>query len=226
MNAPFTQQRLFELAARYNQFIEPLQILIYIPTLLIFVLLLRGTKQDTSRGVLLLLGAEWAMVGALLFFNVVTAAHWIGYLGGACFLAGGLFYAVAASYSFPPHFRWRRDNPSLASIFVTAFGILGYPGISWVLGREYPAVTTYGLMPGAVAVLTLGVLISARPAPRLWLMIPPLLLALLSPLSIWWWQLWEDLTLLPLAAIAVGAWLKWRSKLAGAPTKDTIRFDF
>jgi hypothetical protein len=226
MNAPFTQQTLFALAARYNQFIEPLQILIYIPTLLIFVLLLRGTKQDTSRGVLLLLGAEWAMVGVLFFFNIVVREHWIGYVCGAGFLAAGLFYAIAASYSFPPHFRWRRDNPSLVSIFITAFGIMGYPGLSWLLGRHYPLVTTYGLMPGSVALLTLGVLVSARPAPRLWLMIPPLGLALLSPLSIWWWQMWEDFALIPLAVIAVIAWLKWRSKLEGAPTKDTIRFDF
>ena len=57
-----------QLASRYNAYIEPLQILIYLPTLLIFALLLRGTKQDTSRGVLLLLGAEWAMVGVLFAF--------------------------------------------------------------------------------------------------------------------------------------------------------------
>jgi len=226
MMAPFTQQQLFDLAARYNQYIQPLQILIYIPTLLIFVLLLRGTKQDTSRGALLLIGAEWAMVGVLFFFNIVTSAHWIGYVGGAAFLLAGLYYAVAASHSFPPHFRWRRDNPSLLSLLITAIGVLGYPGISWALGREYPHVTTYGLMPGSVALLTMGVVLSARPAPRLWLLIPPLGVALSSVLSIWWWQLWEDFVLLPAAVMAFLGWLKWRKKLEGAPTKDTIRFDF
>ena len=63
-------------------------------------------------------------------------------------------------------------------------------------------------------------------APRLWLMVPPLLVSLSSVLTIWWWHLWEDLVLLPMALIAVVAWLKWRGKLEGAPTKDTIRFDF
>ena len=67
---------------------------------------------------------------------------------------------------------------------------------------------------------------SSRPAPRLWLLIPPLVIACGSVLSIWWWQLWEDFVLLPAAAVSVVAWLKWRSKLEGAPTKDTIRFDF
>ena len=226
MTAPFTQHELFDLAARYNQYIEPLQILIYIPTLLIFALLLRGTKQDPSRGTLLLLGAAWAMVGVLFFFNIMANLLWLGYLGGAAFLGAGLYYAVAASHSFPPHFRWRRDNPSLVSILITAIAVVGYPGFSWALSREYPLVTTYGLMPGSVALLTMGVAISARPAPRLWLLIPPVLVALSSVFSIWWWDLWEDLVLIPAALLALAAWLKWRSKLEGAPTKDTIRFDF
>jgi hypothetical protein len=226
MTPPFETRDLLSIAARYNEFIEPLQVLIYIPTLLIFILLLRGTKQDTSRGVLLLIGAEWAMVGVIFFFNFMVDRHWIGYVGGGLFVASGIYYAVAASHSFPPHFRWRRDNPTLVSLFITAWSILGLPGISWLIGREYPFVTSYGLMPTSVAMLTLGVSISARPAPRLWLMIPPLIVTALTVLSILWWQLWEDLALFPLAAAAIVAWLKWRKKLEGAPTKDTIRFDF
>lgn len=224
--APFSQQTLFQLAARYNAYIEPLQILIYLPTLLIFALLLRGTKQDTSRGVLLLLGSEWAMVGVLFWYNFVADVHWVGNVAGSFYLAAGLYYAVGASRSFPPHFRWRRDNTTLVSLTITAIGILGYPGISWVIGREYPAVTTYGLMPGSVALLTLGVTLSSRPGPRLWLLLPPLLVALLSPFSILWWEVWEDYILLPLGLIGFVAWAKWHKKNKDAPTKDTIRFDF
>lgn len=226
MTPPFTKGELLSIAARYNEFIEPLQVLIYIPTLLIFILLLRGTKQDTSRGVLLLLGAKWALVGVIFFLNFVVKRHWVGYVGGGLFVASGIYYAVAASSSFPPHFRWRRDNPTLVSLFITSWSILGLPGVSWLLGREYPFVTSYSLMPTSIALFTLGVAISARPAPRLWLMIPPLIVTAMSALTIFWWQLWEDLALLPLSAAAVVAWLIWRKKMKGAPTKDTIRFDF
>lgn len=214
------------MAARYNASIEPLQILIFIPTLLIFVLLRRGTKQDTSRGVLLLLAAEWAVVGVLFFLNVMARVHWIGTVAGIGFLMAALFYAGAASRSFPPHFHWRTDNPSLLSFLIVAVSVIGYPGFSWALGREYPAVLTYSLMPGPVVLLTLGVLVSARPAPRLLLMLPPLLIALVSPMTLLLWGLWEDALLLPLAGLALAGWWKWRGKLEGAPTKDTIRFDF
>lgn len=224
--APFSVEEVFRIAARYNQYIEPLQILIYIPTLLIFVLLRRGTRQDTSRGVLLLLAAEWAMVGVLLFINIVAKQHWVGIAAGAFFIGSGLFYAAAASLSFPPHFHWRMDNPSLLSLTMVAIAIMGYPALSWILGREYPAVTTYGLMPSSVAMLTLGVLMSARPGPRLWLLLPPLLVAFAAPLTIWWWELWEDFMLPPLAMLALLGWARWRKKNKEAPSKDTIRFDF
>ncbi|MBE7490405.1 MAG: hypothetical protein HS108_01375 [Planctomycetes bacterium] len=214
------------MAQVYNLAIEPLQVLIFIPTLLIFALLRRGTKQDTSRGVLLLLAAEWAMVGALFFLNVMAPVHWLGTLGGVTFLLGGLFYAGAASRSFPPHFHWRRDNPSMLSFLITAFSVIGYPGVSWALGREYPQVLTYSLMPGSVVLLTLGVLMSARPAPRLVLLLPALAIALVSPLTVILWRVWEDLAILPLALLAFAGWWRWRGKLEGAPTKDTIRFDF
>lgn len=223
---PFDGDQIHAMAARYNVSIQPLQVLIFIPTLLIFALLRRGTKQDTSRGVLLLLGAEWGVVGVLFFLNVVARAHWIGTVAAVFYLLTGIFYAGAASRSFPPHFHWRADNPSLLSFFITTVSVIGYPAFSIALGRQYPAVMTYSLMPGSVALLTLGVLVSARPAPRLWLMVPALIVALWSPLNVVFWRVWEDLVVLPMALIAVAAWWKWRDKLEGAPVKDTIRFDF
>jgi len=226
MNLPFNTAELHSMAAAYNLTIEPLQILIFIPTLLIFAMLRRGTKQDTSRGVLLLLSAEWAVVGVFFYLNVMGRVHWVGNVLGIGFLLGALFYAGAASRSFPPHFHWRTDNPSLLSFLVTTIGVIGYPGFSWALGREYPAVMTYSLMPGSVVLMTFGVLLSGRPAPRLVLMIPALAFAVLSPLNAIFWGVWEDLIILPLALAAVAAWFAWRGKFEGAPTKDTIRFDF
>jgi len=226
MEAPISTEQLLSLASRYNALIQPLHILIYIPTLLIFFLLRRGTKQDTSRGVLLLLAAEWGMVGVLFYLGVMADATWVGYVGGVLFVAGAVFYAVAASFSFPPHFRWRGDNPTLLSVAVIVIGIIGYPLLSWIAGRHFPAVTTYGLMPGAVVMLTLGVGMAARPGPRLWLLVPPLLFVLFTPLTLYWWGLWEDLVLLPCAVMACVSWFLWRGKNTQAPTKDTIRFDF
>ena len=213
-------------ATRYNDLIAPLQILIYIPTLLVFLLLGRGTKQDTSRGVLLLLAAEWGTVGVLFFLVTLRPMHWGGSVGAAVFLAGAMYYAILATRSYPPHFRWRNDAASWLSLVILSFGIFGYPALSWIFGRTYPAVTSYGLMPGSVAFLTLGVAVSARPAPFLKILMPALIVAAVSPLTVWLWGLWEDVSLTLMGMLALGAWLQWRNKLTREVPKDTIRFDF
>ena len=219
-------EQLLNIAAKYNGSISPLQILIYIPTLLVFVLLIRGTRQDTSRGVLLLLAAEWGIVGVLFFLMHMARVHPLGYVGGALFVASAVYYAAVASRAFPPQFHWRTDAQSWLSLAVVATGIFVYPALSFFLGRIYPATTTYGLMPGSVAVLTLGVLLSARPAPRLWLLLPPLIWTLSAPFTIWLWGLWEDFALPLVGLVGILGALLWRTKLEGLTVKDTVRFDF
>lgn len=226
MQPPFSVDALMRVAEEYNRAISPLPVLIYIPTLFIFVLLRRGTRQDTSRGVLLLLAAEWGIVGVLLFLLYIGPLHPLGYLAGGIFLAVGVFYAGAASRAFPPHFYWTRDFQTWLSLGIAATSIFGYPLLSWALGRNFPGSLSYGLTPGSVAMLTLAVLLSARPAPRLAISVPALLWSATAVLSIMWWGLWEDVLLLVSGVWSLAATLKWRHKLEGAPVKDTLRFDF
>jgi hypothetical protein len=223
---PLPTEQLLQIAARYNERISPLQMLIYIPTLLVFVLLIRGTRQDTSRGVLLLLAAEWGIVGVLFFLMYLAKSHPVGYVGAALFIASAVYYATIASRAFPPQFHWRPDGQSWMSVGVVAFGVFAYPALSWLLGRQYPATMTYGLMPGSVAVFTLGVALGARPAPRLLLMVPPLVWTLTTPFSIWMWGLWEDFALPCIGIVGIAGTLHWRYKLEGLQVKDTVRFDF
>lgn len=227
VNPPLTQQELLIVAAKYNTAIFPLQILIYIPSLLIFLLLRRGTKQDTSRGVLLLLAAQWGTVGALFFLmHMVDKSPAAGWTGAAVFLAGGLYFAAMASKQYPPHFHWRNDPVSWVSGAVTLAAVLGYPLLGWVLGRSYPVSTAYGLMPGTTATFAVGVLLTARPAPRLKLLMPSLAWLPATVLCVWWWGLWEELLLAPAAGAALLVWWRLRQALSSEPTKDTIRFDF
>lgn len=223
---PLPTEQLLRVAAQYNLQISPLQVLIYIPTLLIFVLLIRGTRQDTSRGVLLLLAAEWGIVGVLFFLLHLARAHPLGYVCGGFFIASSVFYAASAARAFPPQFHWKPDSQSWLSVSVVAFGVFAYPALSWLLGRGFPATTTYSLGPGSVAIFTMGVALAARPAPRLLLVIPPLLWTMTAPLSIWLWGLYEDAALPAVGVAGMAGTMIWRWKLEGLQVKDTVRFDF
>ncbi|MBP9891510.1 MAG: hypothetical protein KBG84_06350 [Planctomycetes bacterium] len=223
---PLPTDQLLNIAARYNAQISPLQVLIYIPTLLVFVMLIRGTRQDTSRGVLLLLAAEWGIVGVLFFLLHMARAHPLGYVCAAFFITSAIFYAASAARAFPPQFHWKPDGQSWLSVCVVAFGVFAYPALSWLLGRGFPATTTYSLGPGSVAIFTMGVALAARPAPRLWMVLPPLIWTMTAPFTIWLWGLYEDFALPGIGVIGIAGILTWRWKLEGMQVKDTVRFDF
>jgi hypothetical protein len=223
---PLPTEQLLTIATRYNASISPLQVLIYVPTLLVFVMLIRGTRQDTSRGVLLLLAAEWGIVGVLFFLMNLARVHVIGYVGAAFFIGTAIFYAASAARAFPPQFHWKPDGQSWLSVCIIAFGVFAYPALSWLLGRVFPATTTYSLSPSSVAIFTMGVALASRPAPRLWLVLPPLIWMLTAPFSIWLWGLYEDFALPGIGIAGIAGTMIWRWKLEGMQVKDTVRFDF
>ena len=211
-----------QLTRTYNKVIDPLHVLILIPTMLIFYLLHRGTKQDSSRGVFLLLAIEWAICGMLFFGTLMTREHWVGWVGAGIFVAGGLFYGGLAASRFPPHFKWRNDGQTWLSVGIMGLAFVVYPLILLLTGRT----VTYSLMPGSIALMSLGVMVSARPAPRFHLLIPALIYASVTPLTFAWWGVWEDALILPAAGLSLVYYLRVRKKLQSAPTKDTVRFDF
>lgn len=223
---PLPTEQLLAVVTRYNEQISPLQVLIYIPTLLVFILLIRGTRQDTSRGVLLLLAAEWGIVGVLFFLLHLARLHPVGYLCAIFFVLSAVFFAASAARAFPPQFHWKPDAQSWLSVSVVAFGVFGYPALSWLLGRTFPATTAYSLGPGSVAIFTMGVALSARPAPRLWMVLPPLVWTMTAPFSIWLWGLYEDFALPGVGVAGIAGVMVWRWKLEGMQVKDTVRFDF
>lgn len=223
---PLPTEQLLAVVTRYNEQISPLQVLIYIPTLLVFILLIRGTRQDTSRGVLLLLAAEWGIVGVLFFLLHLARLHPVGYLCAIFYVLSAVFFAASAARAFPPQFHWKPDAQSWLSVSVVAFGVFGYPALSWLLGRSFPATTAYSLGPGSVAIFTMGVALSARPAPRLWMVLPPLVWTMTAPFSIWLWGLYEDFALPGVGVAGIAGVMVWRWKLEGMQVKDTVRFDF
>ncbi|MHC4841744.1 MAG: DUF6064 family protein, partial [Planctomycetota bacterium] len=167
MESPFSAEIFVQLTRTYNKVIDPLHVLMLIPTMLIFYLLHRGTKQDSSRGVFLLLAVEWAICGALFFATLMTRHHWIGWVGAGVFIGGGLYYGSLAASRFPPHFKWRSDAQTWLSVSIMTLAFVVYPLILLLTGRT----VTYSLMPGSIALMSLGVVVSARPAPKFLLLV-------------------------------------------------------
>jgi hypothetical protein len=98
------------------------------------------------------------------------------------------------------------------------YALVVYPLLGWALGHRYPASPTFGL-PCPTTIATFGVLIWVRPQPRWWLLIVPLLWAVVGTSAAFSLGIREDLGLL-VAGVVAGAWLWFRSRRASSVSTE------
>jgi hypothetical protein len=203
MNLPFTQPQFFEVFARYNEDVTPLQIGLLLLGLSAFMALV-VRRRDSDRVVSAILAGLWAWMGIvyhLMYFREINPA---ATLFGAVFLAAAALFAwtgvVQGRLVFDCESRARR----ITGHALIAYALLGYPILSAMLGREFPEIPTFGL-PCPTTIFTLGMLaFLARPFPR-YVFAVPIAWALIGGQAALLLGVHEDLGLL-VAALA-GIWL-------------------
>jgi hypothetical protein len=164
MSLPFTRVDLLELFARYNREIWPLQILtIALAGLAVGTALAPRRAGHGDRLIALVLASLWAVSGVgfhLLYFTSVTpAAHVFGW----AFVAGAATIAwagvVRRAIVFAPPHGW----PGVFGALFVAYAVIAYPVIGAAAGHVYPAAPILGVAPCPTTILTVGLLLWAKP---------------------------------------------------------------
>jgi hypothetical protein len=203
MSLPFTQEQFFEVFARYNEAVMPLQIGLVLLGLSAFgAMVVR--RRDSDRVVSAILAGLWIWMGVvyhLIYFREVNPA---ATLFGVMFLGGAGIFAwvgvVQGRLVFDCESRARR----VAGHSLIAYALVGYPLLSAILGREFPEMPTFGL-PCPTTIFTIGMLaFLAAPFPR-YVFAIPIAWALIGSQAALLLGVYEDLGLL-VAGLA-GVWL-------------------
>jgi len=207
MSLPFTQQQFFEVFARYNEAVMPLQIALVLLGLSAFgALVVR--RRDSDRVISAILAGLWiwmAVVYHFIYFRELNpAATAFGFLS----LAGAALFAwtgvVRRRLVFDCASRARR----IAGHALIAYALVGYPIASAMLGREFPQLPTFGL-PCPTTIFTIGMLgFLSAPFPRAVLVVP-VAWAFIGAQAAFALGVYEDLGLL--AAGLAGLWLAFDS---------------
>jgi hypothetical protein len=203
MNLPFTQPQFFELLARYNEDLIPLQIGLFLLGLSAFVAMV-VRRPDSDRVISAILAGLWAWMGIvyhLMYFREINPA---ATLLGAAFLGAAAIFAwtgvIQGRLVFDCASRARR----ITGHALIAYALAGYPLLSAMLGREFPEMPTFGL-PCPTTIFTLGMLaFLSAPFPR-YVFAVPIAWALIGGQAAFLLGVYEDLGLV-LAALA-GIWL-------------------
>jgi hypothetical protein len=155
---PFTNDQFFGVFALYNRAFVVVVVALWLASIgaLAFVW---GNPSRRSRLLSHFLGALWlwnAVAYHALFFTRINPAAWVF---AALFLVQALLFfrdATRGRVEYLSSTGWRRG----VGLALVAYA-LAYPFLTIASGHSYPETPTFGV-PCPTAILTIGVLVSAR----------------------------------------------------------------
>jgi hypothetical protein len=203
MKMPFTVEQFFDVFARYNETVWPIQVILNLLALVAVVLLYRG-EPSASRGISALLSFLWgwmAIAYHFMFFAAINPAAWFF---GAIFVAGAFWFAWIGVVKGAMQLQIRGGVRGWAAWTLIAFALVVYPLLGYLLGHRYPAIPTFGL-PCPTTIFTLGMLLfSKAPLPRS-VFVVPLLWAAVGSIAAFQLGVLQDLGLLVAGLVGLAA---------------------
>jgi hypothetical protein len=174
MSLPFAADQFFAVFAAYNSAVWPAQVVAYVLGLLALALAWRAGPVR-SRVVAGVLGVFWLWIGIayqILYFSPINPAAWVF---GALFAAQGLLFLYLGSLRGRLRFAFAPSLAPVAGAVLILYAMVGYPLLGAALGHHYPAAPTFGVTPCPSTIFTFGLLLwAAAPLPRYLLVIPVL----------------------------------------------------
>ena len=171
MRLPFTVREFFEVFARYNAAIWPMQVVL-VALAVLCVLLVHTRFALRSRVVSWILAGLWLWTGLAYHLAHFAAINPAARLFGALCLGQGILFAWVGAGGRKLLLDRPAGVPGLVAWVLIAFAIVVYPYVSWLSGHPYMASPTFGA-PCPTTIFTFGMLWLARPPlPRYVLAVP------------------------------------------------------
>jgi Family of unknown function (DUF6064) len=214
MTLPFDARQFFEVFARYNTAVWPMQLVLWLAGLTTALAAL-GSRKHTDRAIGLVLGAMWVWMGAayhLAFFSAINPAAPVF---GVLFLLEGALLTVL-SWRGQLRFHGGSGPQRAIGIALVGYALVLYPLLGYALGHRFPVLVTIGL-PCPTTVLTLGLLGLTAPSSPWAVLVIPLLWSALGASAAAQFGMWEDFAL-PVAGGLV-LWIVLRRARPIQPTR-------
>lgn len=223
MRMPFPAEEFFAVFAAYNDMFWPAPLFLTALAVVAIALALLPPGR-ASRGSALALSALWAWAGVayhLVHFRTINPA---AMAFGAAFILQAILFVIATargslSFGAVPATA-ASGSPrvparvALAGVLL-AYALVGYPIVGRFLGHTFPATPTFGA-PCPTVIFTFGLLLLARPRVPRWLLIVPVLWALVASSAILAFGVYQDLGLTLAALTATPILLRDRPRDAQA----------
>jgi hypothetical protein len=180
----FTLEQFLEMISRYNTTFWPLQLVAYLLGAVAVILAIRMSSYS-SKAILAILALFWLWVGIVFNWAFFSPLYPMAVLFVVLFAIEGVMLAFTGLSRQTLTFKPRADARSAVGALLVVYSMLGYPAIEYLLGRGFPDLLPFGLVPCPMTVFTLGILLWADEKPPWYVIAIPILYSLSGVIPIW-----------------------------------------
>jgi hypothetical protein len=195
----FGSNDFFETLFKYNNTVWPMPIVGYVLGLIVIISLCYENKL-ADRMVSLVLGFFWMWVGLvqqLAFFTKID--DWANIVG-ILFVLQSILFLWFGVIKNSLVFRIPFSGYDLIGIFFIVYSIIAYPIIGFFVGHTYPASAVFGIAASPTVIFTLGIFLFAVGEFPIFMLIIPVLWAMLGFATSMFMGIHEDFVLFVAAA--------------------------
>ena len=197
---PFTIEQFFEIFEKYNQSVFPMQfVLVWLASAAVLLAISKKRFSDEIiAGILAFLWLWAGIVYHLIFFTRINSG---AYLFSAMFIAQGLLFLYQGIVEKRLSFDLKPNLYGALGIIFVIYALVLYPVIGVLLGRFFPASPTFGA-PCPLVIFTFGILTWTDKKFTTYLLIIPLLWAIVGSTAAFSFGVTEDFGLSVTAVVA------------------------
>lgn len=200
MKVPFTTDQFFSVFEHYNHAIFPGQFFILLLGLL-SVILIHTQRPSKEKLTGFILGILWIWAGAVYHIGFFAAINPVARIFGILFILQGLFILYSI-FQNRLRFNFGNKAPDYMGYFFILFGTIIYPIIGLLIHEEPSKIISLGL-PCPTTIFTFGLFILARKYFPKYLLIIPVLWAVVGLSAAVNFGVYQDLMLIVAAVCAL-----------------------
>ena len=193
MALPFTPEQFLGTIQQYNLSVFPMQIVLLILAIVSIFLIFKQVK-NSNKIITGILAFFWLWIGIVYHLIFFTSINKAAYLFGVLFIIQGLLF-LFVGLKDKLSFRFRKDVFGITGSIFVLYSIIIYPILNYVFGHWWPSNPTFGL-PCPTTIFTFGLLLWTNKKVPKYILIIPLLWALIGMSAAINLGIWEDLGLI------------------------------
>jgi hypothetical protein len=180
----FTLEQFLEMMARYNLTFWPLQLVAYGLGIVAVLLAIRPTGHS-GRIISSILALFWLWVGFVFNLAYFSPLYPMAILFVVLFVIEAGILIFLGVFKSTLSFKVTAGAYGTVGALLVLYSIAGYPAIEYLLGRGYPNLLPFGLVPCPMTVFTLGMLLWSNKKPAWYVLAIPVLYSLSVVIPIW-----------------------------------------